>query len=692
MNWWVALVLVLPMLVVDNIMNVTELPRFVLLAAFCLVYLLVVFVRAKKRLEFKAKPLTVLLGSLALAFLGLMILSSSVAVNKQASLDFILRYALMLLATVLFFFTVSAEIELLPRLFKALVIVALLQAAIGILQFYEIAFTQVPPTGHLIPYGLHGNRNLFSSFIAFLFPFCGYLAYAGDRKWRLFSGAVLWLCIYALILGQSRSSWVAVAGTLCICTAIVLTQHRRLGAAFVKGWFKAMAFIVLGTVAAATLAFTIPNNQGLGRQLKDRAASLVKLSDEDSLGSGAARIGLWKQSLKMIREHPLLGVGAGNWRVVGGSYGTEGLDPAIAQGLLLRDRAHNVYLHNGAEVGVLGMLVYVAIWVVLAIMGVRVFLASTEDRRRILALSAFAVMLTFSIDSLFSFANERTAHCLLVGFAAAIIAALSERTPVEQPAGARICTWLPNRVCLLVPLLLLAFMLFYGGAKVRFEFHNLRARYFLEENRPEQVLEEVKAGLTPLVTISPHGEPLEFWAADAFTTLGQYDRALGALDRTQTLNPWYPLTGFKRGRVYAKLGRPANAIASYRETLKLAPEFQRALTAISLAYYSQGRYKECVETLQSSRYTEEAEFVHLLALAHKQLGQNANAMAVLREGLVRFPESVKLLDLLAAIEYAEKDLPNALVHYQKLIQLEPNNPKNSQYQKAIESIRGLPGQ
>jgi len=49
---------------------------------------------------------------------------------------------------------------------------------------------------------------------------------------------------------------------------------------------------------------------------------------------------------------------------------------------------------------------------------------------------------------------------------------------------------------------LLLFTIYFGYAKTNFEYHNLRARAFLDRSMYEAVLEETRLGRTPLVTIS----------------------------------------------------------------------------------------------------------------------------------------------------------------------------------------------
>ena len=164
------------------------------------------------------------------------------------------------------------------------------------------------------------NRDFFSSAMALLLPFCGYLAYAGNRNWRIVSGVAVGLGVYAIIIGRTRSTWLALAAGLAISNLCVILLRHRLGTSLVRGWFKSMALLMLGTVVAGILALVIPNRQGAGADIKARALSLVQLSD-DRIGSGNYRLKIWQQALRMIADHPIFGVGSGNYRICIQHYG-----------------------------------------------------------------------------------------------------------------------------------------------------------------------------------------------------------------------------------------------------------------------------------------------------------------------------------------------------------------------------------
>ena len=89
-----------------------------------------------------------------------------------------------------------------------------------------------------------------------------------------------------------------------------------------------------------------------------------KLTSAANFGEGSAqvRLQLWKKTLSMIADHPVLGVGAGNWKVVIPHYGTNGLPSE--QGKVQYIRPHNDFLWILSENGPIALLAYLSLFAI----------------------------------------------------------------------------------------------------------------------------------------------------------------------------------------------------------------------------------------------------------------------------------------------------------------------------------------
>ncbi len=107
--------------------------------------------------------------------------------------------------------------------------------------------------------------------------------------------------------------------------------------------WAALALVVIGVLALLPL-LRVP-----------RFASLFDLQQ----GSTFFRLGLWRSSLALIREHPWFGVGPGNFQA---AYRTRYVLPSAWEEFNL-EHPHNVYLDHWTRLGLLGLLAGVAVQV-----------------------------------------------------------------------------------------------------------------------------------------------------------------------------------------------------------------------------------------------------------------------------------------------------------------------------------------
>jgi O-antigen ligase len=89
------------------------------------------------------------------------------------------------------------------------------------------------------------------------------------------------------------------------------------------------------------------------------AATLIEYEQNPGVGM---RLGVWRDALRLFREHPIVGIGLGTFDEV--SYSLPG---TTAEPLFFRKgwHAHNVYLHVLAETGLIGLLAWCYFWLVI---------------------------------------------------------------------------------------------------------------------------------------------------------------------------------------------------------------------------------------------------------------------------------------------------------------------------------------
>ncbi|MBI5913072.1 O-antigen ligase family protein [Candidatus Azambacteria bacterium] len=197
------------------------------------------------------------------------------------------------------------------------------------------------------------------------------------KKYML--GAVLAFAAFEAVLSGTRGIWAsAVFAVLFIGYLIVRRYPVRKEALVPLGLF----FISL---PLAALIFNSPQFQFSGTPAEravfsERIRSIVDTQETSNQG----RIYIWKETIRSIRAHPLLGVGIGNFPVV------LALNPsAIKAGA----SAHNLYLNFFAELGALGFIATTLLIIVILKKGWDLFMRGSDDYVRFFGLNALIYLI-----------------------------------------------------------------------------------------------------------------------------------------------------------------------------------------------------------------------------------------------------------------------------------------------------------
>ncbi|WP_188973419.1 O-antigen ligase family protein [Deinococcus aerolatus] len=165
------------------------------------------------------------------------------------------------------------------------------------------------------------------------------------KVWMFVPAVIL---LFGSLLTQSRAGLVALLATPLVAL-IILVLRRAVGLKTLSATFIVYIFAGILVISATALW---PNLQST---LFSRASSLNNYADPDTW---AGRLGIWAGGFRMWSEHKWLGVGAGNFGFLSPDYSLEAAALARAKGVAV---AHNTYLSNLAELGVVGLGIFVCL-------------------------------------------------------------------------------------------------------------------------------------------------------------------------------------------------------------------------------------------------------------------------------------------------------------------------------------------
>lgn len=171
---------------------------------------------------------------------------------------------------------------------------------------------------------------------------CFLFATASSRRMRWLAMIVAGVDLVAFVLTQSRGGIVGL--TVALLGAVVFAGRAR----------PRVLALVLVLVAV-----------GLGYYFAYKPAHVFGNGSPGGLSAtSSGRIDEWRVALRVFGSHPIGGVGLGNYQVVEPSYATQTVNLNFVHFIVnFRQVVHNTYLQLAAELGFVGLLLFLGVLV-----------------------------------------------------------------------------------------------------------------------------------------------------------------------------------------------------------------------------------------------------------------------------------------------------------------------------------------
>jgi len=286
-----------------------------------------------------------------------------------------------------------AGVKQLGALFRGLFLVSALAGLVGIVQFviqynslrhlrYERVYYYMTLTrihgfmGHWMNFG--GQQMLiFTALLAFL------LIYQAGREGK--GKGLYWLLMAvvaaSLVLNFTRGAWLG-----CIGATLYLVARWK-----PRTLWVIPVLLVIAYLAAPSM-------------LRRRVSLAFHPTDDPAL---AIRLEMWGAGLKMVREHPWVGVGPGNISLVYAQYLPPGTSPMAGY----HDHLHDNFLQLAAERGLPCLVAW--LWFMLAVGWNILRIRGRLSSQRWVADAAFAAWLAFFAEGFFEY-NFGTSPVLML--------------------------------------------------------------------------------------------------------------------------------------------------------------------------------------------------------------------------------------------------------------------------------------
>jgi len=421
---------------------------------------------------------------------------------------------------------------------------------------------------------VYSNKNVFAAAMFVKLSAAIWLMYF-TNGWQKKTGYITVVsAILAILFMSARAFYV---GLILLSAALAIYAFLRFIGAREKspliGFIHFTVLLILALVVySITQRYLFPKNKDLIAYNKDVVTRVTEIKQEISppgkakpASPGFIRLASWQRSWKLIHQHPILGVGTGNWKIAVLKYE----NPGKADFNYIY-KNHNDFIEVTAETGLLGGLGYLALIFLVPFVFFKASLnrATAEEKLKYLFLPAFG-LLAYSVDAFFNFPADRPEMQILFALYVAAAAAAIDQSP--SPVY-RIEKIIFNKVTAAFMILLLcisAYVMFQNLKSLRFQRYvleddvknrmtypasfiverfsaipnlssqaepiaTIKARYLIHENRCREAITLLLADNS-----SPYDSRREFYMAKAYEKMGLCDSASVWIKRAYQLKPLY---------------------------------------------------------------------------------------------------------------------------------------------------------
>ena len=522
-------------------------------------------------------------------FILILALSLFISETKMVSLqDFIIFFSYILI-----FFLITnnlnrkTDFNLFIHLF---LIISLLVSIYTIMQYY--GFDPYLSDLHSLTSTI-GQKNWISNYLAMIFPLAfSYFLLEQTKKTKILYFFLLSILYVTLMICQSRGIWISISLTLIFTIYIII--KFKFYEIFRRN--KKRLFLILITFLAITIIYSTDNP--LNKSAITVHQRVLSTFDEQD-PSINTRLLIWKTTLEMINDRPIFGSGIGIFKMNYLNYQAEFLknNPYYIQYSGKAGEAHNEYLQMWAELGIIGLGIFIGIILMFYSLIIDYLKKNDSDKEKIIVFGLVLGITCFLIHCLFTFPLHVPA--LGVTFFALLGLTVIYTRKINLPK-----TDSDNRpkefklknkgIKIALTILVLVFMI-WAINLVAVRPYIAEIQYFNGmRHNVDGNYREALPYFEQAASLYPYNGRILHALGTTYYNLGILNKAEEVLQRTTRYlidaNTFYNL-----GLVYSRAGLFSKAEEEFKYAVYLIPKFTKAYYDLGYLYFIQEKYDDTIE-------------------------------------------------------------------------------------------------
>ncbi|MFZ4740990.1 MAG: O-antigen ligase family protein [Bacteroidales bacterium] len=483
--------------------------------------------------------------------------------KSEAIYEFLKRATFFILFIYLIIYILPKENSRL-MLIRSFVLFSLIISVTGIIQILEVfSITKYNLEALYLITGNFAQKNIFSEVLFITFAFSIYGAAIFDKIWKKLAiiGTLLNLLLIAFIM--TRAIWAAffIALTFTFILYIFFASKTLLAnkLKLVLRYFAIIFGVVIITVIAVS---AVDKNKTLQSQITN--------AFDFKQGNTFHRLNLWKKSLSLAEKNPILGVGAGNWRIEILQYD---LQVTTDKGRVMPDRTHNDYLQLLVENGIIGLILFILMFAILLYYCIKILKKAEKFEDSFFILILFFALVGYMVDSCFAFPRERIELQIFLNIIFAYIVFEYHKTfEKEKESKSQISV----KAIAAILLCLLSISSYAAYKRLQSEVGVKKIYRYNKFGNHQQIIKTCNEIYSPFSTISPFCDPImQIKAISMYQNKNDLNLVFETFDKSLKDSPYHLETLNGLAVVYKNEKDYSKALEYCNTALKYAPTDNR---------------------------------------------------------------------------------------------------------------------
>lgn len=499
---------------------------------------------------------------------------------------------------------------------KAVVFSVLILLVLAFFQFLRIDLSQIFSKENYLDYyytkeinfvsATQANKNLFSSllFLSLVFSFIGYIYF--QKFWKMFCLAVGMGSLLFIGLLITRAVWLSIVLAHSAAFAFWLLRSlikKDIKVAQLFTIKKLVLYAVILGLFFGGVVFLIKFKEGkVAEVLKSKVSGLIrndyfdreKLMSTGQPNSAETRLITWYKTIDMFNQHPLTGIGPGNWQVMLPAQNLDAFESDMRQAKKYITRPHNDFLWVLSETGIFGFLFYFGLFVFVMVLSLLLFINAADWKQKVLGLIVVSGLFGFMLVSFVDFPKERVEHNLLIYIAFALVILMYDSNTDNKISKPNLKLYIPISLLFLI----VSFIALLAGYQ-RFtgELQSNKIIQSQLDGKWQMELRYLNRVQGSFYSIDAFTAPVNWYKGTALVQTGRVKEGIEAFEKAYLAHPYHLGLLNNLASAHFLNSNYEKAEKYYKEALEISSTYKEVIVNLSMLYARVGKIERAYTTL-----------------------------------------------------------------------------------------------